>query len=46
MVGAWDNTRGETPTEFKRWMLDNAAGYEDVTYQPGGRLVCAERFSR
>jgi hypothetical protein len=37
MVGAWDNSSGQTPAEFKRWMLDNAAGYEDITYQPGGR---------
>jgi len=29
--------RGETPSHFKQWMLTNADGYEDITYQPRGR---------
>lgn len=37
LVGAWDNRSGQTPKEFKRWMLANADGYEDITYQPHGR---------
>jgi hypothetical protein len=37
MVGAWDSERGETPSHFKQWMLTNADGYEDITYQPRGR---------
>jgi hypothetical protein len=24
LVGAWDNERGETPSEFKQWMLTHA----------------------
>jgi hypothetical protein len=37
LVGAWDNRGGATPQHFKRWMMTNAGGYEDVTYQPHGR---------
>ena len=37
MVGAWDSERGETPSHFKQWMLTNAGGYENITYQPRGR---------
>ena len=37
MVGAWNNEKGSTPEVFKHWMLNHAAGYEDITYQPHGR---------
>jgi hypothetical protein len=37
MVGAWDNEAGDTPTEFKRWLIENAGGYEEVTYRPHGK---------
>jgi hypothetical protein len=37
LVGAWDNERGETPSEFKQWMLTHADGYQDITYRPRGR---------
>jgi hypothetical protein len=37
LAGAWDNRNGATPMEFKRWMIANAEGYEDITYQPHGR---------
>jgi hypothetical protein len=37
LVGAWDNRDDETPEHFKRWMITNAGGYEEVTYQPRGR---------
>jgi hypothetical protein len=37
LVGAWNNRGGTTPEDFKRWMIANAGGYEDVTYQPHGR---------
>jgi hypothetical protein len=37
MVGAWNNEKDSTPEEFKRWMLNHAEGYEDITYQPHGR---------
>jgi hypothetical protein len=37
MVGAWSNKAGQTPNEFKRWLLANAGGYEDKTYVPRGR---------
>ena len=26
-----------TPAHFKRWMIANAGGYEEITYQPRGR---------
>src|SRR6476660_5909249 len=35
--GAWDNHDGATPEHFKRWMIENAGGYEEITYQPRGR---------
>jgi hypothetical protein len=25
--------KGDTPEEFKQWMLTHAEGYEDITYQ-------------
>jgi len=37
LVGAWDNHDGATPEHFKRWMIENAGGYEEITYQPRGR---------
>ena len=37
LVGAWDNRDGATPEHFKRWMIANAGGYEEITYQPRGR---------
>ena len=37
MVGAWDNTAGQTPEEFKRWLLTNTGGYDEMTYVPRGR---------
>jgi hypothetical protein len=37
LVGAWDNREGKTPDEFKRWLVTNAGGYEEVTYRPRGR---------
>jgi hypothetical protein len=37
LVGAWDNRDHGTPEHFKRWMIANAGGYEEITYQPRGR---------
>jgi hypothetical protein len=37
LVGAWNNRQGQTPEEFKRWLIANAGGYDDVTYRPRGR---------
>jgi hypothetical protein len=37
LVGAWDNQDDATPEHFKRWMIDNAGGYEEITFQPRGR---------
>jgi hypothetical protein len=37
LVGAWDNQDNATPEHFKRWMIANAGGYEEITYQPRGR---------
>jgi hypothetical protein len=37
MAGAWNNEAGQTPSEFKQWLLSNAGGYDDTTYRPRGR---------
>ena len=37
MVGAWNNEAGQTPGEFKRWLLANTGGYDEQTYVPRGR---------
>jgi hypothetical protein len=37
MVGAWNNREGRTPSGFKRWLLANAGGYDELTYRPRGR---------
>ena len=37
MVGAWNNEAGQTPSEFKQWLLANAGGYDATTYVPRGR---------
>jgi hypothetical protein len=37
LVGAWNNRKGQTPEEFKRWLIANAGGYNEVTYRPRGR---------
>jgi hypothetical protein len=37
MVGAWNNEAGQTPSEFKQWLLANAGGYNEMTYVPRGR---------
>ena len=37
LVGAWDNRAGQTPENFKRWLVANAGGYDEVTYRPRGR---------
>jgi hypothetical protein len=37
MVGAWNNREGRTPDQFKRWVMANAGGYDELTYRPRGR---------
>ena len=37
MVGAWNNQAGQTPNEFKRWLLATTGGYDEQTYVPRGR---------
>lgn len=37
VVGAWENTKEQTPEEFKRWLIENVGGYEEITYRPRGR---------
>jgi hypothetical protein len=37
MVGAWNNREGRTPDQFKRWLMTNIGGYDEVTYRPRGR---------
>ena len=37
MVGAWNNEVGQTPNEFKQWLLANTGGYDAMTYVPRGR---------
>jgi len=36
MVGAWNNREGRTPDQFKRWLIANAGGYDELTYRPRG----------
>ena len=37
VVGAWHNEAAQTPNEFKRWLLANTGGYDEMTYVPRGR---------
>jgi hypothetical protein len=37
VVGAWENTKGQTPAEFRRWLVENVGGYDELTYSPHGR---------
>ena len=37
LVGGWNNLADRTPESFKRWLIANAGGYDEVTYRPRGR---------
>ena len=37
MFSAWNNKEGRTPDSFKRWLLENTEGYDELTYRPRGR---------
>jgi hypothetical protein len=37
LVGAWNNTRGQSPEGLKRWLIENVGGYDETTYRPKGR---------
>jgi hypothetical protein len=37
LVGGWNNQAQQSPESFKRWVIANAGGYDDVTYRPRGR---------
>jgi hypothetical protein len=37
LVGGWNNRAEQTPDTFKRWLIANAGGYDEVTYRPRGR---------
>jgi len=37
LVGGWNNRAQQTPESFKRWLIANAGGYDEVTYRPRGR---------
>jgi hypothetical protein len=37
LVGAWNNRERQTPAAFKRWLVANAGGYQELTYTPRGR---------
>lgn len=37
LVGGWDNTAGKSPEDFKRWVMENVGGYDELTYRPRGR---------
>jgi hypothetical protein len=37
MVGAWNNREGGSPEQFKRWLMANVGGYDELTYRPRGR---------
>ena len=37
LVGGWNNTAGQSPEGFKRWVMENVGGYDELTYRPRGR---------
>ena len=37
LVGGWNNAKGQSPASFKRWLMDNVGGYDELTYRPRGR---------
>lgn len=37
LVGAWNNRKRQTPETFKRWLMANAGGYQELTYNLRGR---------
>jgi hypothetical protein len=37
LVGGWNNQAEQSPDRFKRWLIANAGGYDEVTYRPRGR---------
>ena len=37
LVGGWNNTAGQSPESFKRWVMENVGGYDVLTYRPRGR---------
>jgi hypothetical protein len=37
LVGGWNNTADQSPESFKRWVMENVGGYDELTYRPRGR---------
>ena len=37
LVGAWNNSAGQSPQSLKSWMMENVGGYDELTYRPRGR---------
>jgi len=37
LVGGWNNAAGQSPENFKRWVMENVGGYDELTYRPRGR---------
>jgi hypothetical protein len=37
LVGGWNNAAGQSPETFKRWVMENVGGYDELTYRPRGR---------
>jgi len=37
LVGGWNNVAGQSPESFKRWVIKNVGGYDELTYRPRGR---------
>lgn len=37
MYGAWDKEADATPASLKRWMIENAGGEKNLTYEPRGK---------
>ncbi|ODA68854.1 hypothetical protein A7A08_00688 [Methyloligella halotolerans] len=37
MYGAWDKEVDATPESLKRWMIENAGGEQNLTYEPKGK---------
>ena len=37
LFSAWNNKEGRSPEGFKRWLIANTEGYNELTYRPRGR---------
>jgi hypothetical protein len=37
LVGGWDNSKEQSPSALKQWLIENVGGYDALTYRPRGR---------